>query len=95
MASRSSTRRVFGAGIIVGIVASVGGIQVAPLVAGAGVTVLDKGSPVSPSPRVIEDAVAPESSTDEYRRMYGRGAGEDGSLSMTSTNEYRQMYEHR
>ena len=95
MASRSSTRRVFGAGIIVGIVASVGGIQVAPLVAGAVVTAPGRQSGVTGSVPGEPDAVAPESSTDEYRRMYGRGAGEDGSLSMTSTNEYRQMYEHR
>ena len=94
MANRSGTRRVFSAGIIVGIVASVGAIQVAPIVAGAVVSPPAVRAVVVPSPEPIE-TMAPESPTDEYRRMYGRGAGEDGALSMTSTAEYRQMYEHR
>ncbi|MBA2382712.1 MAG: hypothetical protein H0V73_11435 [Chloroflexi bacterium] len=47
------------------------------------------------TPSDATETFVPESATDEYRRMYGRGAGLDGSLSMTSTDEYRQMYEHR
>ncbi len=105
-ADTSRPRRVFGAGIVVGILASIGAIQVPAIVAGA-VVAPAPARPTSSSstaeyhlehvqtPSDATETFVPESATDEYRRMYGRGAGLDGSLSMTSTDEYRQMYEHR
>lgn len=106
MANNSGTRRVFGAGILVGILASVGAIQLPAIVDGA-VAGSAAARPTSSSstaeyqfhyvqtPANAIETLAPESATDEYRRMYGLGAGHDGSLTMTSTDEYRRMYEQR
>jgi hypothetical protein len=105
MASTRSPRRVFGAGIVVGIVASIGAFQVAPIVAGsvggpsvAGQAVTgtaEYSSHYSPAETLSDEGLVLESATDEYRRMYQRGAGNDSSLWTTSTEEYRTMYESR
>jgi hypothetical protein len=94
MPSTARPRRVFAAGVVLGVVSAVGALQLAPIVAGAlapTAIVVPSGSSTDEY-RVIYEWTAPESGTDEYVRSYVRQSGAQPS---TSTEEYRAMYENR
>ncbi|HKG55800.1 MAG TPA: hypothetical protein VKA85_00950 [Candidatus Limnocylindrales bacterium] len=94
MATTPRPRRVFAAGVVLGVASAFGALQLAPIVAGAlapAAIVVPGGSSTHEYRAIYEWTVA-ESGTDEYVRSYIRSTDDQPA---TSTEEYRAMYENR
>jgi hypothetical protein len=94
MATTAKPRRVFAAGVVLGVVSAFGALQVAPIVAGAfaPAAIVPAGGSSTDEYRVMYEWTAPESGTDQYVRSYVRPPNDQPT---TPTEEYRAMYENR